>query len=142
MGFSFQLFIVIHLFPLRAISEPTTTTTTTAPPKPTPIYIDHIPGYATLSSCAEVPLSSLVRDMWNGCGGGSDLTSYSCFCTDSYSKFRWDISTSVKRNCPSLPTQVTSAVAVFEEYCASGTTQLRLVTAKSTLERQTSSGEI
>jgi hypothetical protein len=77
--------------------------------------------------------------MWNGCGDGSDLASYSCFCTDSYSKFRWDISTSVSKNCRSLPTQVAIAVGVFEEYCASGTTQLGLVTAQSTGEGQTSS---
>jgi len=101
-------------------------------PKPTPIYIDVVPGYKNLSTCAQAPLSSLVRGMQNGCGDGSDLTSYSCFCTDSYSKFSWDISTAVGANCgPSsnAQAQITSAVGVFEEYCAYGTTQLEAVPA-------------
>jgi len=104
----------------------------TSAPKPTPIYIDVVPGYKNLSTCAQAPLSSLVRGMQNGCGDGSDLTSYSCFCTDSYSKFSWDISTAVGANCgpsPNAQAQITSAVGVFEEYCAHGTTQLETAPA-------------
>jgi len=93
--------------------------------KPTPIYLDVTPGYKSLSACAELPLSTLIRNMWNGCGDDSGLTSYSCFCTDSYSKFSWDISTAVVSHCgDGLAAQATSAVSVFHEYCASGTTQL------------------
>jgi hypothetical protein len=94
--------------------------------KPTSIYIDLVPRYKNLSACAEAPLSSLVRNMWNGCGDNSELTSYSCFCTDSYSKFSWDISTAVVGSCGSAfgAAQATSAVSVFHNYCANGTTQL------------------
>lgn len=73
--------------------------------------------------------------MQNGCGDGSDLTSYSCFCTDSYRNFSWDISTAVSGNCAASPgaqAQITSAVGVFEEYCANGTTQLETVPAALT----------
>lgn len=98
---------------------------------PTSIYIDLVPGYKNLSSCAEAPLSSLVRNMWNGCGDNSELTSFSCFCTDSYSKFSWDISTAVVASCGLVlgPVQATSAVSVFHNYCANGTTQLVTATA-------------
>ncbi|KAK3681308.1 hypothetical protein B0T22DRAFT_445518 [Podospora appendiculata] len=92
---------------------------------PTSIYIDLIPGYHNLSSCAVVPLSTLVRNMFNGCGDDSQLTSYSCFCTDSYSKFSWDISTAVVAGCGSSRIdQATSAVDVFHGYCRDGTLQL------------------
>ncbi|KAK3369848.1 hypothetical protein B0H63DRAFT_303676 [Podospora didyma] len=98
--------------------------------RPTPIYIDLIPGYANLSACAEIPLSLIVRNMWKGCADGSRLTSYSCFCTDSYSKFTFDISTSVVENCqetaPAAATgMATSAVNVFHTYCASGSQYIR-----------------
>ncbi|KAK5651887.1 hypothetical protein OQA88_11546 [Cercophora sp. LCS_1] len=94
--------------------------------KPTSIYIDLVPGYKNLSICAEYPLSTMVRNMWNGCGDGSQLTSFSCFCTDSYSKFSWDISTAVVAGCDKDvgAAQATSAVGVFHSYCANGTTQL------------------
>ena len=119
------------LAPLLLLSSITRISGASAP-KPTKIYIDVVPGYKNLSACAKDPLSSLVRGMQNGCGDGSDLTSYSCFCTDSYSKFSWDISTAVSTNCGSSSNagaQVKSAVGVFEEYCANGTTQLQTVVA-------------
>ncbi|KAK5655130.1 hypothetical protein OQA88_6029 [Cercophora sp. LCS_1] len=115
------------LSPLLLLSSITEVSGVSAP-RPTKIYIDVVPGYKNLSTCAKDPLSSLVRGMRNGCGDGSDLTSYSCFCTDSYSKFSWDISTAVSANCGSSPdarAQVKSAVGVFEEYCNNGTTQLQ-----------------
>lgn len=102
----------------------------TSAQRPTPIYLDLVPGYSNLSSCAVTPLSTLIREMWNGCGDGGALTSYSCFCTDSYSKFGWDISTAIISTCGlSMTAQVTSAVAVFSTYCASGMTQLISSTA-------------
>jgi hypothetical protein len=99
------------------------------PAKPTSIYLDLVPGYKSLSECAEFPLSTLIRNMWNGCGDNSDLTSYSCFCTDSFSKFSWDISTAIVSSCGSGlgAAQATSAVSVFHNYCANGTTQLTTV---------------
>ena len=98
---------------------------------PTSIYIDLVPGYKNLSACAEVPVSTMIRNMWNGCGDDSKLTSFSCFCTDSYSKFSWDISTAVIASCgPEFaPAQATSAVSVFHNYCANGTTQLTTATS-------------
>lgn len=91
----------------------------------TGIYIDLVSGYKNLSDCAETPLSRIVRNMESGCGDGAKLTSYSCFCTNSYSKFSWDISTAVVTNCNvSKRAEATSAVAVFEDYCSYGTLQL------------------
>jgi len=101
---------------------------------PTPVYIDLVPGYKNLSACAEVPVSTMIRNMWNGCGDDSLLTSFSCFCTDSYSKFSWDISTAVLAGCggaeSSASGQATSAVGIFHDYCRDGTSQL-LTTATS-----------
>jgi len=97
------------------------------PPKPdtTPIYIDRVPGYEALESCAVYPLSTIVRNMWRGCGDGSKLTSYACFCKSSYSKFSWQISTAVAENCGSAQeTLATSAVDVFHSYCTYGSQQL------------------
>jgi len=100
---------------------------------PTSIYIDLVPGYKNLPACAELPVSTMIRNMWNGCGDDSRLTSFSCFCTDSYSKFSWDISTAVVASCgPGFAqAQATSAVSVFHNYCANGTTQL--ITAPSAM---------
>ena len=59
--------------------------------------------------------------MRNGCGDESQLTSYSCFCTDWHLKFRFDISTDVVSRCgPGLVAQATSAVEVFKKYCEIG----------------------
>lgn len=87
------------------------------------VYIDLVSGYRDLSSCAEHPLSTIVRDMYKGCGDDSRLTSYTCFCTDSFSKFSFDISTEVLSQCGSgLAPQATRAVEVFTEYCSVGVT--------------------
>lgn len=66
---------------------------------PTYVYIDTVSGYDELSKCAEIPLSTFVRNMENCCRDGSQLTSYSCFCTNSYQKFNFDISTAVLAQC-------------------------------------------
>lgn len=108
-----------------AIATATTATTTSKKAEATPIYIDRIPGYEALDSCAVYPLSTIVRNMLGGCGDGSLLTSYSCFCTDSYSKFSWQISTAVSQNCGSSQDSLaTSAVDVFQSYCTYGSQQL------------------
>ncbi|KAK3369635.1 hypothetical protein B0T24DRAFT_722478 [Lasiosphaeria ovina] len=63
------------------------------------IYIDKVPGYSQLPPCAEVPVSTIVRDMERGCGDGGRYTSFSCFCTASSSKFASIISTAVAARC-------------------------------------------
>lgn len=87
-------------------------------------YIDTIDGYSSLSSCAIDVLSTIVRGEFSGCGGwDNQLTSYTCFCTDSYSFMSTAISTDVIESCNSGATasaQATSAIAVFDEYCALG----------------------
>lgn len=87
-------------------------------------YIDTIDGYSSLSSCAIDVLSTIVRGEFSGCGGwDNQLTSYTCFCTDSYSFMSTAISTDVITSCDGGSTasaQATSAIAVFDEYCALG----------------------
>ncbi|KAG8169875.1 hypothetical protein KVR01_000620 [Diaporthe batatas] len=87
-------------------------------------YIDTIDGYSSLSSCAIEVLSTIVRGEFSGCGGWDNmLTSYTCFCTDSYSFMSSAISTDVIESCDSGVTasaQATSALAIFDEYCALG----------------------
>lgn len=94
----------------------------------TKIWINKVPAYSQLSKCAEQPISTIVRAMESGCGDGSRFTSYACFCTSSFFKFRFDISTAVVANCgTSLKAQVTSAVQVFDDYCAIGLENAQLV---------------
>lgn len=87
-------------------------------------YIDTIDGYSSLSSCAMDVLSTIVRGEFSGCGNWeNELTSYTCFCTDSYSFMSNAISTDVIESCNSGATasaQATSAISVFDEYCALG----------------------
>lgn len=87
-------------------------------------YIDTIDGYSSLSSCAIDVLSTVVRGEFSGCGGWDDnLTSYTCFCTDSYSFMSTVISTDIITSCNGGSTasaQATSALSVFDEYCALG----------------------
>ncbi|KAI9150505.1 hypothetical protein HJFPF1_10273 [Paramyrothecium foliicola] len=100
---------------------------------PTPIYIDLVSGYDELSSCAEFPLSTIVRDMDQACKDDSQLTSYSCFCTESFNRVGWDISTAVRRSCSTdQEEQATKAVKVFSEYCDSGEMQLSTRTDAAT----------
>lgn len=87
-------------------------------------YIDTIDGYSSLSSCAIDVLSTVVRGEFSGCGGWDDnLTSYTCFCTDSYSFMSTVISTDIITSCDGGSTasaQATSALSVFDKYCALG----------------------
>ncbi|KAB2579211.1 Glycosyl transferase [Lasiodiplodia theobromae] len=88
---------------------------------PTKNYIDTISGYIELSTCAEGVLSTVVRAQQSGCGDNQALTSYTCFCTDSSSYFRRMISTEVTNSCGSAGTeQASSAVEIFDGYCALG----------------------
>ncbi|CAN9145806.1 unnamed protein product [Alternaria alternata] len=41
---------------------------------PTSIFIDQIDEYALLATCAELELSTIVRDMKYGCGDGGDAS--------------------------------------------------------------------
>lgn len=87
-------------------------------------YIDTIDGYSSLSSCAIDVLSTIVRGEFSGCGGWDDnLTSYTCFCTDSRSFMVNAISTDIITSCNGGSTasaQATSALSVFDDYCALG----------------------
>ncbi|KIV84951.1 hypothetical protein PV11_00696 [Exophiala sideris] len=79
------------------------------------VYIDRLPDYSLLDACAENPLSTVVRDMYSGCGDGGDYTSYSCFCTASSSYMASVISTAVLRYCPGSTADASSATAVFQD---------------------------
>ncbi|KAK1634506.1 hypothetical protein BDP81DRAFT_60223 [Colletotrichum phormii] len=80
-------------------------------------YLNQANGYDSLPSCAEPPISSIVRDMVAGCGDGGRTTSYSCFCTASSDRFREIIATSVAKNCGRSGAEVESATSVFDAYC-------------------------
>ncbi|KAK0372411.1 hypothetical protein CLIM01_10217 [Colletotrichum limetticola] len=80
-------------------------------------YLNQADGYDSLPSCAEPPISSIVRDMVAGCGDGGKTTSYSCFCTASSDRFREIIATSVAKNCGRSGVEVESATSVFDAYC-------------------------
>ncbi|KAK4937963.1 hypothetical protein LTR10_021528 [Elasticomyces elasticus] len=86
------------------------------------IYIDRLPDYSLLDACAENPLSTVVRDMYSGCGDGGVYTSYSCFCTASSSYMAGVISTAVLSYCPGSTADASSATAVFHEYCQENAT--------------------
>lgn len=89
---------------------------------PTKNYIDTISGYDDLSTCAEKVLSTIVRAQSSGCGDDGALTSYTCFCTDSSSHFSHEITSAVSATCDSAvaPEQASSAIHVFDAYCALG----------------------
>jgi hypothetical protein len=82
------------------------------------IYINQVSGYSQLPSCAEVPLSVIVRDMVSGCGDDGHTTSYSCFCSTSFVHFESCISTAVASTCSTSATAaVGQALQVFDNYC-------------------------
>ncbi|KFA52338.1 hypothetical protein S40293_10414 [Stachybotrys chartarum IBT 40293] len=86
------------------------------------IFIDNVqPGYADLSACADLPLSTLVRDMMSGCGDDQMTTSFSCFCGRNSTDFVTVISTDVESHCTEededAGAQATAAVEVFNSYC-------------------------
>ncbi|KAK3326659.1 hypothetical protein B0H66DRAFT_530654 [Apodospora peruviana] len=99
---------------------------------PTLVFIDRIPGYSQLPACAVYPLNTRVRLMWKGCGDQRHSTSYTCMCTDSYSEFVTAISTDVVFKCSTggadagatAEALATSAVDIYNSYCADGTSQI------------------
>ncbi|KAK4213582.1 hypothetical protein QBC37DRAFT_373961, partial [Rhypophila decipiens] len=135
MPFYTGRFILILLLTLTSATatnvaqsaQTTTSSSSSAPVIPTPIYLDLVPSYSDLPDCALGPLSNIVRNMDSGCGDGSELTSFSCFCTDSYSRFSWEISTAVVGNCDDQ-NHASSAVDVFNDYCVHGSEQLLVLT--------------
>ena len=99
-----------------------TVTTSGSSAVPTSNFIDTISGYSQLSTCAEGALSTIVRGQFSGCGDDGQLTSYTCFCTDSSSVISSVISTAVMTSCGSASAsdQASSALSVFSGYCALG----------------------
>jgi hypothetical protein len=99
---------------------------TAASSGPTSIFIDKIPEYALLATCAEHELSTIVRDMKYGCGdgGGSTYTSFACFCYESSAKFSSMIGAHVATQCPDDASQNTMALQVFSSYCEVGQEKL------------------
>ncbi|KAK4169029.1 hypothetical protein QBC43DRAFT_308544 [Cladorrhinum sp. PSN259] len=82
------------------------------------IFINQLPEYSKLPSCAEPPLSNIVRNMASGCGDGGKTTSYSCFCVSSSAKFESVISKAVSSKCaPASSDAAVSALSVFDKYC-------------------------
>jgi hypothetical protein len=80
-----------------------------------------IPAYSLLETCAELAVSTIVRDMSNGCGDDSQYTSYACFCYESSAKFSSMIGAHVSSACnPKFPQQNSSAIEVFSSYCKQG----------------------
>jgi hypothetical protein len=90
----------------------------------TPIYINEVPLYSQMASCAEAPVSSIVRDMYDGCGDHGATTSYTCFCTASSSIFNHKIATAVSSACNGTAADVSTALEVYQSYCAIGLTAL------------------
>ncbi|CAN9120688.1 unnamed protein product [Alternaria alternata] len=93
---------------------------------PTSIFIDQIDEYALLATCAELELSTIVRDMKYGCGDGGDV------CYESSAKFSSMIGAHVATECPDDPSQNTTALGVFSSYCEIGGSKLAEITAATT----------
>ncbi|KAF2111384.1 hypothetical protein BDV96DRAFT_181977 [Lophiotrema nucula] len=88
---------------------------------PTSIFINNVPEYSLLESCAEIQVSTIVRDMVYACGDDSKLTSYACFCYQSSARVSSMIGKHVSSACnPQFPAQNTSAIEVFSSYCELG----------------------
>ncbi|KAK2614164.1 hypothetical protein N8I77_001015 [Diaporthe amygdali] len=88
----------------------------------TSVFIDTVSGYDELSTCAEEVLSTIVRAQYSGCGDKGAVTSYTCFCTDSSSEMSSMITNAVSLSCDSsvVSAQASSAIDVFDAYCAIG----------------------
>jgi hypothetical protein len=86
----------------------------------TKIYINQVSAYSSLAQCAEPEVSTIVRDMYYGCGDGSRTTSYACFCYQSSSIFSKMIENHVSTACSADSSQATLAVQVFSDYCQLG----------------------
>jgi len=100
---------------------------------PTSIFIDKISEYSLLAECAEDKLSAIVRGMSSGCGGPKTYESFACFCLQSSPKYSSMIGAHVATNCPSDPSQNTTALQVFSSYCAIGQSRLADPDCKSLL---------
>lgn len=82
------------------------------------VYINQVPEYSQLPACAEVPLSTVVRNMVSGCGDNHQTTSYGCFCVSSSAKFDRVIGSAVASRCTDSPQEAAaSALSVFDSYC-------------------------
>ncbi|OBT99786.1 hypothetical protein VE01_02089 [Pseudogymnoascus verrucosus] len=118
------------------------------------VYINQVPEYSQLPACAEVPLSTIVRNMVSGCGDNHQTTSYGCFCVSSSAKFDRVIGTAVASRCTDSPQEAAaSALSVFDNYChllsvpadntatatapATGTTQGPTIVVNSSVTWQT-----
>jgi hypothetical protein len=88
----------------------------------TKIFIDSVPEYYQLQTCAEPQVSAIVRAMASGCGDNSRMTSYACFCYSSSSKYDYLISAQVSTACNDQA-QASSAQDVFGKYCQMGATR-------------------
>jgi hypothetical protein len=106
--------------------------TTTHAAIKTSIYIDQLEAYSALPPCAENRVSAIVRAQASGCGDDQQLTSFNCFCVEQSSHISSIISTAVQDYCAAKATtltasataplpEVTSAIAVFNSYCARST---------------------
>jgi hypothetical protein len=86
------------------------------------LFINKLPDYSSIAACAEFQLSTIVRNMEDGCGDGSKTTSYNCFCHTSSSYFSSLISYKVEKACATdnPDRQRSSAVGLFETYCHMG----------------------
>lgn len=86
---------------------------------PTSIFINQVPEYSSLSTCAEAMLRTIVRNMAYDCGDGSRTTSFDCFCSTSSSQVASRIDSSVAGSCSqeSEAGQNASALDVFAKYC-------------------------
>ncbi|KAI4930237.1 hypothetical protein J4E85_004862 [Alternaria conjuncta] len=91
---------------------------------PTSIFIDQIEEYKLLATCAELELSTIVRNMKWGCGDGGSYQSFTCFCYESSAKFSSMIGAHVMTQCPDDPSQNTTALEVFSSYCDIGGSKL------------------
>ena len=87
---------------------------------PTNIFINQVPAYSSLSKCAELRVSTIVRNMEFGCGDGRLTTSFACFCYENYTKYSTMIGGQVSSACTQDPTQALSAIDVFNRYCDLG----------------------
>ena len=100
------------------------------------LFINQLPEYTSIADCAEGQISTIVRDMVNGCGDGSKTTSYNCFCHTSSSYFNSLIGSKVERACatdnPDL--QKTSALDLFGAYCHLGDSLTSGMSALHTLQ--------
>jgi hypothetical protein len=110
------------------MSSPRTTATTPTNSKAsgtsiaTKIFIDQVLEYGLLQRCAEQKVSLIIRSMASGCGDGSQMTSYACFCYLSSTYYNSMIGGDVGTACDD-DKQITSAQDVFNKYCQIGQTK-------------------